>query len=46
VRDIDELRRSVRIRDARSEDDADPELNADDAADDGLVAEDEDEDDG
>lgn len=36
MKDIDELRRSLRIRDSRPEDDQDPELTAE--ADDGLDA--------
>ena len=38
MKDIDELRRRIRIRDARPEDDQDPELAGE--AEDGLVAED------
>ena len=42
LRGVDELRRRLRIRDARPEDDQDPELNPDDAGDDGMVADEDD----
>lgn len=39
---VDELRRRLRIRDSRPDDDQDAALNPDDAGDDGMVADEDD----